>query len=115
MRALGVLVVDPSSEDRAGLVDREEQRLVEQFVEIPTIEALDVAVLRRLARCDEMPLDASFALLGEHAFEVSSMPLSLTIIFSAPRSAIRSASSRTTLRPGIDVHLQQPLDISGLI
>lgn len=37
------------------------------------------------------------------AFEVSSVPLSLTIIPGLPRSAIRSASSRTSLRPEIEV------------
>jgi hypothetical protein len=37
------------------------------------------------------------------AFDVSSVPLSLTIIFGAPRMAIRSPSSRTTRLPEIDV------------
>lgn len=61
MRSLGVGVLYPVGEDCTGLTDREEQRLVEQFVAHATIEALYELVLRRLARRDVVPLDANAA------------------------------------------------------
>ena len=97
---LGVVVVHPAGEDQARLADREGQRLVEKLVAHATIEALDEPVLRRLARRDVMPTSPDQA---STAFEVSSVPLSLTIILGLPRSAIRLVSSRTTRRPEIDV------------
>ena len=66
MRPLGIVVVSPAGEDRAGLTDRKEQRLVEQLVAHATIKTLDEPVLRRLARRDVMPLDADIAGPGEH-------------------------------------------------
>ena len=64
---------------------------------------LDEAVLGRFARRDVVPFDASVAGPGEHRIEVSSVPLSPTIIFSLPRWAVRLASARTTLLLEIDV------------
>ena len=61
MRPLGVVVIDPAREDRARLADGEEQRLVEQFVAHATDKTLDEPILRRLARCNIVPLDAGIA------------------------------------------------------
>jgi hypothetical protein len=58
MRAHMVVVVSPEPQHRAGVAERHEQRLVEAFVAQTTVEALDVAVLLRLARRDVVPLDA---------------------------------------------------------
>ena len=66
MRPLNVVIVDPAREDRAGLADGEEQRLVEQLVAHATDEALDKPILRRLARRDVMPLNAHVAGQGEY-------------------------------------------------
>jgi hypothetical protein len=52
-----VAVVPPGSEHGPGLGQRGEQRLVEAFVAQATIEALDEAVLHRLARRNVVPID----------------------------------------------------------
>ena len=52
-----VLVVPPGAEHEPGVGQRGEQRLVEAFVTQATVEALDEAVLHRLARRDVMPFD----------------------------------------------------------
>ena len=57
MRPHIVVVVAPSPQHRPRMAHGREQRLVQAFVAQATIEALDVAVLLRLARRDVMPLD----------------------------------------------------------
>ena len=57
-----------------------EQMLVEALVAQPAVEALDEAILRRLARCDVVPFHATCCCQARMAFEVSSVPLSLTIM-----------------------------------
>src|SRR3546814_19576167 len=54
-----VLVVSPEPQHRAGMAERHEQRLVEALVTQAVVEALDIAVLLRLARRDVVPLDRS--------------------------------------------------------
>ena len=58
MRSLLVVVAPPGLEHGAGMRQRSEQRLVQQLVAQPAIEALVVAVLLGLARRDVMPADA---------------------------------------------------------
>ena len=48
------------------MAQRHEQRLVEAFVAQAAVEALDIAVLLRLAGRNVMPLDAGVLALGEH-------------------------------------------------
>ena len=50
-----VVIVPPSSQHEPGMSQRGEQGLVEAFVAQATIEALDEAVLHRLARRDVWP------------------------------------------------------------
>jgi hypothetical protein len=57
MRSHVVVVVVPQPQHRAGVTERHEQRLVEAFVTQTAVEALDVAVMLRLARRDVVPLD----------------------------------------------------------
>src|SRR3546814_9600678 len=52
-----VVIVLPGRQHDPGLSQRGKQRLVEQFVPQPTVEALDEAVLLRFARRDVMPFD----------------------------------------------------------
>src|SRR3546814_11530934 len=56
MRPHMVVVVAPEPQHRAGLAERHEQRPVEALVTQPAVEALDIAVLLRLARTDGVPL-----------------------------------------------------------
>jgi hypothetical protein len=57
MRADMVVIVASEPQHRAGMAERDEERLVGVFVAQTTVEALDIAVLLRLARRDVVPLD----------------------------------------------------------
>src|SRR3546814_12514961 len=59
MRPHMVVVGAPEPQHRAGMAERREQRLVEALVTHAAVEALDIAVLLRLARRDLVPLDRS--------------------------------------------------------
>src|SRR3546814_12220484 len=56
MRPHRVVVVAPELLDRAGMAERHEQRLVEALVTQEAVEALDIAVLLRIARGAVVPL-----------------------------------------------------------
>ena len=47
---VGIVVVPPGGQKRAGLGKRREERFVQAFVPEPPVEALDEGVLRRFAR-----------------------------------------------------------------
>src|SRR3954470_15506678 len=66
MRTLVIVVGDPSGDLAPGVVQAEEQALVEQLVAHPTIEAFDRAVLHRLAPGDEMPIQVHLPAPGKH-------------------------------------------------
>jgi hypothetical protein len=85
-----------SFEHSAGMRERAEQGLVEQFVAQAADEGFRERVLHRLARRDVVP--GNLAIL-----EVSSVPLSLTIVFGLPRSSSSRSSSRATRIPEIEV------------
>ena len=53
-----VVIVAPSLDQPAGLAERAEQRLVQQLVPEPGVEALRECVLHRLAGLDIAPRDA---------------------------------------------------------
>ena len=65
MRPGGVVVLGPRSDRRAGLIEGEEQGLVQQLVPHLAIETLDVAVLHGLPRHDVVPLDPLILRPGE--------------------------------------------------
>ena len=65
MRPLVIVDLSTGGDHDAGMIQAQEQRLVEQLVARATVEALDVAVLHRLARCDVVPLDADLSAPGE--------------------------------------------------
>ena len=64
MRAHMVVIVAPEPQHRAGVAQRYEQRLVEAFVAQTAVEALDIAVLLRLAGRDIVPLDRPLLSIG---------------------------------------------------
>jgi hypothetical protein len=66
VRTRGVEVCDPGRDLGSGVVEIEEQRLIEQFVAHATVEALDEAVLHGLARRNQVPVDAVVFAPGEH-------------------------------------------------
>ena len=66
MWPLPVVVLHPGGDLEVGMREAEEQRLVQQFIAHPTIEALDIAVLHRPARRDVMPLHADLAAPCQH-------------------------------------------------
>ena len=57
VRSVLVVVVDPVRDLRLGVVETEEQALVEKLVAHAAVEAFAKAVLHRLSRRDEMPGD----------------------------------------------------------
>src|SRR5208337_3779681 len=80
VRSVGVVVGPPFFDDLTRLFEIGEQVLVKALVAQASVEALDKAILHRFARCDVVPFDAALLLPARIAFEVSSVPLSLTII-----------------------------------
>lgn len=76
----GVVVGSPSVDDRPNVGDVAEQTLVEAFITKSTDEALDEPCLLRLVRCDVVHSADRFSCQTRTAFEVISVPLSLTII-----------------------------------
>src|SRR3546814_13226893 len=65
MRPHMVVVVAPEPQHRAGMAERHEQRLVEALVTQAAVEALDIAVLLRLARRDVVPLRSEERRVGK--------------------------------------------------
>ena len=61
-----IVVGDSDSDLGAGVVEIEEQGFVEQLITHPAVETLDEAVLHRLSRCDEVPIDDCVLAPGEH-------------------------------------------------
>lgn len=66
MRSPVIVVVDPGRDLLSGVVQPEEQRLVQEFVAHPPVEAFAEAVLHGLAGGDEMPGDPMLLGPGEH-------------------------------------------------
>ena len=75
MRPPDIVVGDPSGDLGAGVIEIEEQGLVEQFIAHPAIETLDEAVLHRFSRHDKVPIDDCVTLLqASMALQVNSVP-----------------------------------------
>ena len=77
MWPLFVVITPPSLQYGTGVRQRFEQRLIQQLVAQPAVEALDETVLLRLAGRDVVPVDAG-VLHWSSARLVSSVPLSET-------------------------------------
>jgi hypothetical protein len=103
MRPPLVAIVDPVRDLCPGMIEAEEQALVEKFVVHAPVEALAKTVLHRPSRHDEMPDDRFVARQASMAFEVNSVPWSETIVPGLPRRSINAVSSRATRRPEIEV------------
>lgn len=94
-----VIVVDPVREFRPGMIESEEQALVEKLVAPAAIEALAKAVLHRLSGRNEMPDDpvvlrpGQNGLRGEHRTAAPAKEMSLgnrasgAQLFGAARTA----------------------------
>jgi hypothetical protein len=97
-----VVVVDPIRDAASGVIEAEEQGFIEKLISHTSFQALDEGILDRLARCDEVPVDAG-VLAPSMALQVNSVPLSETIEPGLPRLSTIVVSSRATSRPEIDV------------
>lgn len=73
MRSAPVVVVRPGGNLRPGMVEAEEQALVQELVTHPAVEALAIGVLHRLARRDEVPVTRCSDAQASMAFEVNSV------------------------------------------
>jgi hypothetical protein len=60
-----VVIVPPGFQHGTGMQQRAEQRLVEQLIAQPVVEALDEPVLLRLSRRDVVPTNAALVRPGE--------------------------------------------------
>ena len=103
MRSAAVVVGPPFIDDPAGVRQAPEEVLVQALVPESSVQALDEAVLLRLARSDVVPLDAAILLKRSIASDVSWVPLSLTISCGWPRLSMIRSSSRTTRCPESEV------------
>jgi len=83
VRSERVVVDPPFFDDPSGLRQAGEEVLVQTLVAQGAIEALDEAVLGRLARCDVATPRSSCQ--AKMAREVNSVPLSLTTMHGVPR------------------------------
>ena len=104
VRAFDVIILVPGRERGAGVVQGREQRLVQQLVAQTAIEALDEGVSRvglpGAMRCQSIFRSSAKVRI---AFEVNSVPLSLTTVAGLPRASNSVAGSRTTLAPESEV------------
>ena len=66
MRPCRIVVGDPATDDLSGMIEAEEQRLVQELVPHLRIESLEDAVLHRLAGGDEMPTHAGLLAPGQY-------------------------------------------------
>jgi hypothetical protein len=86
-----IVVETPGFDDLTRLSEASEQVLVEAFVAKASDKTLRKSILHRLARSDAMPLDPALLLHFRIAFEVSSVPLSLTMSAMAIASHLEDA------------------------
>src|SRR3546814_3749368 len=82
-----VVIFGPGRDHCAGMIEVEEQRLIQKLIAHPAIKALDIAVLHRLARRDIMPLDPALAAPCDPRVRCELGPL---VAYDHPRSAARS-------------------------
>jgi len=81
-----------------------EHFFVQALVALFPVERLNEAVLLRFASRDIVPGDAGLLLpFQDVAREVSSVPLSETIVFGLPQSRMQRSSSWTTRAPDREV------------
>ncbi|MCP1909543.1 hypothetical protein J2R96_002023 [Bradyrhizobium elkanii] len=102
MGAFAIVVGDPCREFGPGIVETEEQRLIQELVAHPAVKALDEAVyigLPGAMKCQSMPVSLHQTSM---ALQVSSVPLSDDQAgFAAPRDNRRQFPRPR--RPEIDV------------
>ncbi len=109
MRAHLVVVDAPVLDDPPCRGQRGEHVLVQALVAKLAVEALHEAVLHRLARLRCSARRSQFSVVHfSIALQVSSVPLSETIIPGLPQCATSRSSTRTIRLPGSDVSISTP-------
>lgn len=98
-----IVVFPPVSQNLAGMAERREQRLVEAFIPQPAVETFDKAVLLRFPGDDIVHSTFISSAHFRMAWDVNSVPLSLTIMRGLPYRSTRAVSSRATRPPDNDV------------
>src|SRR5271168_2438161 len=96
MRPALVVIVDPVRDLGPGMIEAEEQALVEKLVAHAPVETLAEAVLHRLSRRDEMPDEPVVLHPGEQGVRGELGPIVETIMPGLPRRSISAVSSRAT-------------------
>lgn len=75
MRTFGVVVADPAGDQLPGVAEVAEQRLVETLIAELAVVGFAESVLRRLARCDVVPVEASLLRLRQHCVRSELRPI----------------------------------------
>jgi len=92
-----------------------EDFVVQQFVALPAEKALDQGIFLRLAGRDVMPVKAGSVGPARMAREVSSGPLSLTIVFGAPRRATKESARMVFTDPPYNAKIDGHVGGAGKI
>ena len=103
VRAHLVVIDPPIFNGLSCVVEGQEPALVQAFLAELSMEALDVAVLHRPAWRDEVQSDFVFIGHWSSAFEVNSVPWSMTIRTGRARCCRSFSSTRTTRSDGNEV------------
>jgi hypothetical protein len=80
VREVLIVVVAPFLDDLAGMAEAAEQMLIAAFVPKLAVGPFYQSVRHRHAECDAEPLDPASSCRASMAFDVRSVPLSLTNI-----------------------------------
>ena len=91
MRAFCVVIDPPAFDDLARLTDAGEPVLVQAFIPETAIETLDVRILGRFARIDEIQLDA--VIIGPSIQRSQSNASSASEIWRGPGRGLRICGS----------------------
>jgi hypothetical protein len=99
VRTVVVVVLAPQGQLVTSISQGEEDFHVQALIAQLAVEALDIAVLDRLARPDEIQVHSVLVGHRSIAFEANSVPLSTVIDCRVPRSATTLSSAVATFSP----------------
>ena len=94
VRPIVIVIGTPVVEHDTSVLQRPEQGLVEQLVSQAADEGFGKRILHRLARRDVVPLDLASSVHRRIAFEVNSVPLSLTMVLGFPYATRSGLTTR---------------------
>lgn len=103
MRKLGIVVIHPTRNHGSRMGQIMEQGPIEKLIPHPAIESFHEAILHRLAWRNVVPFDSMLGTPALDRMEVSSAPLSDTIMPGFTHRSSNTVNSNATRRPDIEV------------